>query len=383
MIMLTPPGGEPFEVARVRNVPISIGQSWPYLLIGLLVVLLADEEVTPATIVSFGKTAAIWWGCMIAAVAIHEAGHMLMALALRVPVGPIVLDVWSGHLDYRVRSAPGRTMLVAIAGPLANLATSVISYYNREVATWSLTIVPFMVLNLGLFAYHILPGLPQDGGQVVSGVVRWLTQSTTSGLEVGAWAGRFVIIAAAGLFLGAPIVLGAHLPRVIDIIWVGLLIVVLWRSTSTVLEVVRRHHLTDNILTRVVTRPTETVARHARLDIVDATYKRGSAVIVLDDTEQPVGILVVGSGPAQRRDVLTAGDVMIPAPGKAWAHEAVLDSDVSDQADVLVNTAYPVIAVRTEQGRYGLIWRADLDKELQRQGTPFGPRRARLDMHRG
>lgn len=383
MIMLTPPGGEPFVVARVRNVPISIGQSWPYLLLGLLVVLLADEDITPQTIVAFGKTAAIWWGCLIAAVAIHEAGHVLMALALRVPVGPIVLDVWAGHLDHRVRYAPGATMLVAVAGPLANLATAVISYYNREVAAWALTIVPFMVLNLGLFLYHILPGLPQDGGLVVSGVVRWLTQSTTSGLEVGAWAGRFVVIAAAGLFLGAPIVLGAHPPRVIDMIWVGLLIVVLWRSTSRVLKVVRRRHLTDSILTRWVTRPTETVPRHTRLDIVDATYPRGSAVLVLDDAEQPIGILVVGAGPVERRDVLTAGDVMIPAPGKRWMQNATLDADVSDQADVLVETAYPVIAVRTDQGRYGLIWRADLDKALARQGTPFGPRRVRLDLHRG
>lgn len=383
MIMLTPPGGEPFEVARVRNVPIAIGQSWPYLLITLLVVLLADEDITPQTIVAFGTTAAIWWGCLIAAVAIHEAGHVLMALALRAPVGPIVLDIWSGHLDHRLRSAPGRTMLVAVAGPLANLATAVISYYNREVAAWSLTIVPFMVLNLGLFFYHILPGLPQDGGHVVSGVVRWLTQSTTSGLEVGAWAGRFVIIAAAGTFLGAPIVLGGDLPRVIDMIWVGLLIIVLWRSTSRVLTVVRRRHLTDEILTRVVTRPTETLPRHTRLDIVDATYPRGSAVLVLDDAEQPIGILVVGAGPEERRDVLTAGDFMIPAPGTRWVQPATLDADVSDQADVLVENEYPVIAVRTDQGRYGLIWRADLDRELDRQGSPFGPRRARLTMHRG
>jgi hypothetical protein len=251
------------------------------------------------------------------------------------------------------------------------------------VAAWALTIVPFMVLNLGLFLYHILPGLPQDGGQVVSGVVRWLTQSTTSGLEVGAWAGRFVVIAAGGMFLGMPMVLGGHLPRVIDMIWVGLLIVVLWRSTSRVLEVVRRRHLTDEILTRVVTRPTETVPRHTRLDIVDATYPRGSAVLVLDDAEQPIGILVVGAGPAERRDVLTAGDVMIPPPGKRWVQAATLDAEVSDQADVLVENGYPVIAVRTDQGRYGLIWRAVLDRELERQGSPFGPRRGRLDMHRG
>ncbi len=382
MIMLTSPASEPFEVGRVRKVPISIGQSWPYLLIGLLVVLLADSHLTTNEIVAGCKTALIWWGCLFAAVAIHEAGHLLMALALRVPVGPIVLDVWAGHLNHQAKYGPGRAMLVAVAGPFANLATSVISYYNREVAAWSMTILPFMVLNLGLFLYHILPGLPQDGGHVVSGVVRWLTQSPTSGLEVGAWSGRFVIIAAAAMFLGAPIVVGSRLPRVIDMVWVGILVVVLWRSTSDVLRVVRRRHLSDHILTRTIARPTETVPRHTRLDIVDATYARGSAVLVVDDAEQPIGVLVVGAGPAERRDVLTAGDAMFPAPGKHWVQDATLDAEVSDQADVLVAAAYPVIAIRTDQGRYGLIWRADLDKELYRQGNPFGPRRANLEMHR-
>jgi len=305
---------------------------------------------------------------------------VLMSLALRVPVHPIVLDVWAGHVRARVRYGPGRAMLVAIAGPLANLATALLSYSNREVAAWSLTVVPFMVLNLGMFIYHILPGLPQDGGQIVSGVVRWVTQSETSGMEVGAWSGRFVIIAAAGLLLGLPIALGKHLPRPVDMVWVGLLVVVLWRATSDVFRVVRRRHLTDQILTRSIARPTETVPRHTRLDIIDVTYKRGSGVLVLDDNEEPIGVLVVGAGGPRRRDVLTAGDVMLPAPGPGWVQDATLDDDISDQADVMVATSYPVIAIRTESGRYGLVWRADLDKEMYRRGSLFGPRRARLDL---
>ena len=380
MIMLTSPAGKPFRVARLGKIPISVGHSWPYLLIGLLVILIADGQLTPATIKDGAKTALLWWGCLVAAVAIHEAGHVLMSLALRVPVHPIVLDVWAGHVRARVRYGPGRAMLVAIAGPLANLATALLSYSNREVAAWSLTVVPFMVLNLGMFIYHILPGLPQDGGQIVSGVVRWVTQSETSGMEVGAWSGRFVIIAAAGLLLGLPIALGKHLPRPVDMVWVGLLVVVLWRATSDVFRVVRRRHLTDQILTRSIARPTETVPRHTRLDIIDVTYKRGSGVLVLDDNEEPIGVLVVGAGGPRRRDVLTAGDVMLPAPGPGWVQDATLDDDISDQADVMVATSYPVIAIRTESGRYGLVWRADLDKEMYRRGSLFGPRRARLDL---
>ena len=380
MIMLTSPSGKPFMVARVGKVSISIGQSWPYLLIGLLVILLADGALTPAAIRAGARTALLWWGCLVVAVAIHEAGHMLMSLALRVPVHPIVLDVWAGHVRTRIRYGPGKAMLVAIAGPAANLITAILSYYNREVAAWSLTVVPFMVLNLGLFIYHVLPGLPQDGGQVVSGVVRWVTQSETSGMEVAGWSGRFVIIAAAALFLGGPLVVAKQLPRPVDMVWVSLVVAVLWRSTTEVLRVVRRRHLTDQILTRSIARPTETVPRHTRLDIIDVTYKRGSGVLVLDDSGEPIGVLVVGAGGPRRRDVLTAGDVMIPAPGPGWVQDAILDDDVSDPADMLVTLGYPVIAVRTDAGRYGLIWRADLNKEMYRRGSLFGPRRARLEL---
>jgi Zn-dependent protease len=269
VIMLTSPAGKPFTV-RLGKIPISVGRSWPYLLIGLLVIVLADGELSPGTIAEGAKTALLWWGCLVAAVAIHEAGHVLMSLALRVPVHAIVLDVWAGHVRTRIPYGPGRAMLVAIAGPLANLATALLSYNNREVAAWSLTVVPFMVLNLGLFIYHVLPGLPQDGGLVVSAVVRWVTQSETSGMEVGAWSGRFVIIAAAALFLGGPIVATGQLPRPVDMVWVGLLVAVLWRETSQVLRMVRRRHLTDQILTRRIARPTETVPRHTRLDIIGA-----------------------------------------------------------------------------------------------------------------
>lgn len=381
MIMLTSPAGKPFTV-RLGKIPISVGRSWPYLLIGLLVIVLADGELSPGTIAEGAKTALLWWGCLVAAVAIHEAGHVLMSLALRVPVHAIVLDVWAGHVRTRIPYGPGRAMLVAIAGPLANLATALLSYNNREVAAWSLTVVPFMVLNLGLFIYHVLPGLPQDGGLVVSAVVRWVTQSETSGMEVGAWSGRFVIIAAAALFLGGPIVATGQLPRPVDMVWVGLLVAVLWRETSQVLRMVRRRHLTDQILTRRIARPTETVPRHTRLDIIDATYRRGSGVLVLDDDEKPIGVLVVGAGGPRRRDVLTAGDVMLLAPGPDWVQDATLDDDISDQADVMVATSYPVIAIRTEEGRYGLVWRADLDKEMYRRGSLFGPRRARLELQR-
>jgi Zn-dependent protease len=379
MIMLTSPAGKPFMVARVGTVPISVGQSWPYLLITLLIILLADDELTPSSISHGARTALLWWACLVAAVAIHEAGHMLMSLALRVEVHPIVLDIWAGHIRTRIPYGPGRTMLVAIAGPLANLVTALLSYYNREVAAWSLTVVPFMVLNLGLFIYHVLPGLPQDGGLVVSGVVRWVTQSETSGMEVGAWAGRFVIVAAGVLFLGGPIVMARQLPRPVDMVWVSVLVVVLWGSTTQVLRTVRRRHLTDQILTRSIVRPTETVPRHTRLDIIDVTYKRGSGVLVLDDDEEPIGVLVVGAGGPRRRDVRTAGDVMLPAPGAGWVTDAVLDDDISDAADKMVAGSYPVMAIRTDAGRYGLVWRAELDREMYRRGSLFGPRRARLD----
>ncbi|HSN10718.1 MAG TPA: hypothetical protein VLS51_01225 [Propionibacteriaceae bacterium] len=380
MIMLTSPAGTPFRVARVGKVPISVGHSWPYVLVVLLLVLLADGDLTAASLTAGAKTALLWWACLMAAVVIHELGHLLMSLVLRVRAHPIVLDVWAGHVQTHDPYGPGRTMLIAIAGPLANLVTALVSYNNREVAAWSPAAVPFMVLNLGMFVYQVLPGLPQDGGIVVSAVVKWVTQSETSGMEVGAWAGRFVIGAAAAVFLGGPLLMTGHLPRLLDMAWVAVVVYLLWRTTSDLLRVVRRRHLTDQILTRNIVRPTETVPRHTRLDITDATYERGCAVIVLDDSQEPVGVLVVGSGGRHRRDVRTAGDAMLPAPGPGWVTDAVLDDDISDTADALVASGYPVMAVRTETGRYGLVWRTDLDHEVSRRGSVFGPRRVSADV---
>jgi len=60
VIMLTSPAGKPFRVARLGKIPISVGHSWPYLLIGLLVILIADGQLTPATIKDGAKTALLW-----------------------------------------------------------------------------------------------------------------------------------------------------------------------------------------------------------------------------------------------------------------------------------------------------------------------------------
>jgi len=119
-----------------------------------------------------------------------------------------------------------------------------------------------MVLNLGLFIYHVLPGLPQDGGLVVSGVVRWVTQSETSGIEVGAWSGRFVIIAAGAVFLGGPLVMSRQLPRLVDAVVGGGTDRGAVALDDRAAQGRTRRHITDQILTRSITRPTETVPRH-------------------------------------------------------------------------------------------------------------------------
>jgi len=92
-------------VARVGKVRISIGQSWTYLLIGLLIVLLADGDLTSTSIRTGVRTALLWWACLLVAVVIHEVSHMLASLALRVDVHDVVLDVWAGHCGHGSRTS--------------------------------------------------------------------------------------------------------------------------------------------------------------------------------------------------------------------------------------------------------------------------------------
>jgi len=123
-----------------------------------------------------GSTALIAavFGCVV----LHELGHALTARAFGIGTRDITLYPIGGvaRLD-RMPRAPGAELLIAIAGPLVNVAIAgslaLALWISGELAPWSgpsmITALgaDLVLINLVLAGFNMLPAFPMDGGRVL------------------------------------------------------------------------------------------------------------------------------------------------------------------------------------------------------------------------
>ena len=97
--------------------------------------------------------------CLLASL-IHEGGHLLAMMALKVAPTECTLGAFGVRMDTRNTLAGyGRTFLVALAGPLANGVTAIILYWMNS---------PFAaVVHVALAAVNLLPVAALDGGELL------------------------------------------------------------------------------------------------------------------------------------------------------------------------------------------------------------------------
>jgi Zn-dependent protease len=119
-------------------------------------------------------------------VVIHELSHSLTAVRMGYPVHDIVLLPLGGVAQMeQIPDRPGQEFLMAIAGPLSNVAIAVIllglawglqvDVWNSlrlivsrpAVLGWSDTLPYLIVTNLSLAAFNLIPAFPMDGGRVL------------------------------------------------------------------------------------------------------------------------------------------------------------------------------------------------------------------------
>ena len=97
--------------------------------------------------------------------AVHEAGHLAAAFALRGRLVRLTLSVVGAELrfEYPGVLSYGEESLVALAGPAANLLAGVI-------ARGAGAFLP-AVLSVGIGGFNLLPVLPLDGGRVLQNLL--------------------------------------------------------------------------------------------------------------------------------------------------------------------------------------------------------------------
>jgi Zn-dependent protease len=159
---------------------------------------------------------------MFLSVTLHELGHSLVAQRFGITVRDITLTPLGGIAQLASRpKTPGQELLVALAGPLVNVALALglamfaewqwgLDGVRRAVershtfAPTAATLVGWLLIsNFALAAFNLLPALPMDGGRVLRAVLTW-----PLGLERATrWAalvGRVFAVGFVGLGLYGP-----------------------------------------------------------------------------------------------------------------------------------------------------------------------------------
>ena len=232
-----------YLLGRFAGIPISVHPSVALLAVILILQqgLLVDHGVAGYLL------AVVLVGPLFGAVLLHEFGHALMAQHFGLRVSDISLSPLGGISRIeRLPRNPGVEMVIALSGPLVNLAIAValippivllgfIAGYSSVADVLRDTVsgvglipllVSFSIVNLLLLVFNLLPAFPMDGGLIFRALL-----AGRLGRERGT---RVAVLT--GQALGVALVVAAVVWQLWALILIGVFIVVAaqaeWRSVQ-------------------------------------------------------------------------------------------------------------------------------------------------------
>jgi Zn-dependent protease len=140
-------------------------------------------------------SAIIFAVALLASVLIHELAHAWVARRFGFPVEGITLWAFGGFTSYRpVRNTPAREAAVAISGPASTLVLAGAAWLLLRAVPdgppMLMDIIGAIALaNLFVGIFNLLPGLPLDGGSVLSAGIWQVTRSRVKGQRYAAYCG--------------------------------------------------------------------------------------------------------------------------------------------------------------------------------------------------
>ncbi len=323
-----PDPGPGLRIGVIAGTPVYLGRSWPLIILLVLLVVVPTQGGAGGSLGQSVVVAVAFAVMLLVSVLVHEAAHALVALSRGHRVDRIVADVWGGHTVYDATSGtPVSTALIAVAGPLSNLALAAVSwlvqpYASGAVVRGVLDAVTFTNLFVGL--YNLLPGLPLDGGQIVSSLVWRATGRKGTGLTAAGWLGRVVAVGSVLWFVGLPLLQG-QTPTPMALVWTAMIGFFLWRGASAAIRSGQIHDATagpaTDVLDPVVLLPGETSL--GELDRGLAAPVAGAPVpyvVAADPAGWPLGLLDAESAsrvPADSRERTPVSSVVLRQPA-SW-----------------------------------------------------------------
>jgi Zn-dependent protease len=205
---------EGIPLGRIAGVPVVLAYSW-FIIAAFTVIVYGPvlARQNPALGVSAYIVAFAYAVLLLVSVLVHELAHALTAKIYGWPTQKIVLNLWGGHTQFESFTAsPGRSVLVALAGPAANFilaggAWLLLSTASMGSVAEILTNI-FMWANFLIAVFNVLPGLPLDGGRLVESAVWKATGSQAKGTVAAGWGGRIIVVAIGYWFVARPLLAG-------------------------------------------------------------------------------------------------------------------------------------------------------------------------------
>lgn len=203
-----------WKIGRIAGIDVRIHWTF-WLLIGWIAfVTLATGEGIPAAIYAVGLIAAVF-GCIV----LHELGHALTARHYGYETRDITLLPIGGVARFREFPAePKQEMIVAIAGPLVNVAIALVLLlslfglgalqrlqpegYTTLIGSTGGFVASLLWINIALVLFNLLPAFPMDGGRVLRAALS-MKMDRVKATNVAASLGQMmaILFAFAGLFL--------------------------------------------------------------------------------------------------------------------------------------------------------------------------------------
>lgn len=361
-------------IARPFGVPVDVTPTW-FLVAALITYGFAPavERAVPG-IGDWRYAVSLAFALLLyLSVLVHELSHTVVALRAGLPVRRISLHLLGGVSEIEKPAAtPGREAGIAVAGPLVSLLLAGVGYAVAEVlepeTVGRLLARALFVSNLVVGAFNLLPGLPLDGGRVLSAAVWRATGKRHTGTVVAAWLGRGLAVV---VMLLPVLVLGYTGGRldVVDVIWGALLGAFIWVGASQSLQQADVQARLPGLSARRLTR--RAIPVPADLPLAEAlrrAHEAGAqALVVVSTGGDPVGLVVeaaVRATPLERRPWVPVGDLsrrLEPA-------DRVL-ADLTGEELVQVMTSRPAseyLVVEANGDIYGVLATADVERALTR-----------------
>jgi Zn-dependent protease len=318
MTMVAPARREGIPLGRLFGVPVSLAWSW-FVIAAFIVAVFGPDVARALPGIGPGAyvVALAYAVLLLVSVLIHELAHAVSAKAFGWPGARIVLTLWGGHTQFgSFHATPGKSLVVALAGPVANFVLAGLGHAYALVAepagVVGLLVTILVWANFLVALFNVLPGLPLDGGRLVESIVWRATGSQERGTVAAGWAGRIIVAALIAYFVVRPLALGIPLDLQFTIVAV-LVAGFLWTGATQAIRDARMRQRLPLVAVRALMEPATAVPSSFTVADVDAVLAaRPGHVLLLGGDGRPEAVVdnaSLAAVPLELRGTTPAGSV--------------------------------------------------------------------------